>query len=230
MSDYWTYARIKTKVEQDLDLQDETFIEESEMIGYCNEAIDEAEAEIHGLYEDYFLSRANLTLVLGQEEYSLPTGIYAHKIRRVLYNNGSETFTVKRVKDWKKFEVYSNQTLSAASNLYGYFVINSAAASPKILLMPAARENGAVIQIWFIRNANNIVLDTDVCDIPEFVNFVMQFMKVRCYEKEVGHPNLQMAIAALEQQRTQMRSTLAAMVPDADNEIEMDMTPYDDHN
>ena len=46
---YWTWAQVKTKIMNDLDLNEETFIRPSELLEYCNEAIDEAEAEIHTL-------------------------------------------------------------------------------------------------------------------------------------------------------------------------------------
>ena len=42
---YWTYLQVKTKIENDLDLQQETMITPAEMMGYCNEAIKMIEAE-----------------------------------------------------------------------------------------------------------------------------------------------------------------------------------------
>lgn len=227
MADYWTYSEIRTKVEQDLALEDEVFVEPAELLGYVNEAIDEAEAEIHGLYEDYFLSRATITLVQGTEEYSLPSDIYAHKIRNLIYRNGSEVYQIHRIKDWRKFEEYAVESINQSSTTYQWFLLNATAGSPKILLSPPAKQSGAYVTIWYLRNANTLVEDTDICDIPEFINFVLQYTKVRCYEKE-GHPNLQKAMADLEQQRQQMISTLATMTPDAENELEADYSIYEE--
>jgi hypothetical protein len=67
--------------------------------------------------------------------------------------------------------------------------------------------------------------DASICDIPEFINFIYQYIKVRVYEKE-RNPNAQGAIAILQQQRELMQSTLGTMVPDADNTIEMDISSY----
>ncbi len=66
-------------------------------------------------------------------------------------------------------------------------------------------------------------------DIPEAANYILQFMKVRCYEKE-GHPNLTMAMAALQKEEADLQAALAEMIPDTENEIEMDMTFYTDMN
>jgi hypothetical protein len=226
---YWTYAEIKAKVERDLDLEDESFITDEELMGYANEAVDEAEAEIQTLYEDYFLSRAPLTLVQGTESYDLPDDIYAHKIRKMVYRNGDRVRVFERIKDWRKFEKYAWDLTDATDpdGYYYWFLDNTTPTAPKIILAPTPKESGAFVTIWHLRNATRFEADTDSCDIPEFVTFVMQFMKVRCYEKE-GHPNLPLAVAALENQRRLMRETLTAMTPDNENEIEPDLSHYED--
>lgn len=226
---YWTLAQIRQKVKADLDIEGETFIRADEFDNYVNEAIDEAEAEIHAQYDDYFLTRATISLVSNQEEYDLPSDIYAHKIRRITYSNGSSTYTVTRLKDWKKFEKYEVASNYETSNLYQYFIINESAGSPKILLSPPSREDGDYLTVWYLRQANRLEDATDVCDIPEFVNFIFQYVKVRVYEKE-GHPNMPAAVQILEQQRSLMLGVLATMVPDADNIIEEDFSFYEEMN
>lgn len=229
---YWLKSEIQDKIQADLDLEDETFITDAEMLGYMNEAIDEAEAEIQSEYEDYFLARTTVTLVSGTEGYALPTTIYANKIRRVIYRNGSIIYTIPRLKDSSKFETYTQGLVNLPSGdaaRYSYFLENSVAGAPTIVFTPLPQESGAYITIWHYRNANRLVNDSDVCDIPEFVSFVIQFVKVRCYEKE-NHPSLPLAVQALQAQRVLMNSTLSTMVPDADNLIELDTTHYVEHN
>jgi len=81
--------------------------------------------------------------------------------------------------------------------------------------------------LYYIRNANRMIDDTSVCDIPEFVDFILQYMKFRCYEKE-SHPNLPIAMAALKFKRKNMNDTLANMVPDGEQELEQDTEFYRD--
>ena len=226
---YWTWAQIRAKIRRDLDLESETFVRPEELLDYVNEAIDEAEAEIHAIYEDYFLTRQTLSIVNGQEEYDLPSDIYAHKIRRIMYNNTSSVYTVDRLQDWKKFEAQNIARNFSTSDLYQYFFLNQTAGSPKILLVPQGREDGPYLEVWYLRQANRLELDTDICDIPEFYNFIFQYMKVRIYEKE-GHPNMGKAIMDLEKQRSLMTATLAQIAPDAQNEIEMDASFYEEMN
>lgn len=226
---YWTYAEIRDKVLRDLGLEQEEFIRASEMMAYCNEAIDEAEAEIHTLYEDYFLTYANINLVSGTSTYSLPTNIYASKIRGLLYKNNDLIYPVRRVKELNRFEDIEVTTDNNSSEAYRYFLVNdSATTGVKLQLVPASRDtltNG--LKLWYIRNANRMTADVDTCDIPEFISFVLQYMKYRCYEKQ-GDPRMQPAMAALEQQRRQLNVTLGNMIPDGDNELEMDTSFYKD--
>ena len=228
---YRTYAEIERKVRLDLDLQEETFITSEELLGYANEAINEAEAEIHTIYEDYFLTFGYVPLVNGTELYDLPSAIYANKIRAIIYENGSNTvYTIDRLREPGKFELERLANQNQGTDWYQYMLINNAAAtisaSPQMLLIPTPREDLTPgIKVWYLRNANRMIDDTSVCDIPEFVEFVIQYIKVRCYEKE-GHPNIQFARVDMERHRTFMRDTLSNRVPDDDTKIPLDLSTY----
>lgn len=223
---YKTWGDIKTKIERDLDLEGEVFISENELLGYANEAIDEIEGHIHEMCEDYFLTRSPLTLVIGQENYDLPSDIFAMKVRGVIYRNGNETFKIERVKDWRKFEEYEfNKTGLQYNQLYKFMIINASAGTPQLLLTPAPQEAGQYIQVWYIRNANVLTDDSSICDIPESVNYVIKYVKMKVYEKEL-HPNLPKAMADVADERTSTYSKLASMVVDNSNEIEADFSHY----
>lgn len=226
---YWTYAQIKDKVQKDLGIEQEEFVVESELMGYCNEAIDEAEAEIHKTYEDYFLTKTTIGLVQDQETYDLPTDIYANKIRGIMYKNGSTFYPLHKMRYSDLFEDIMATKEFDPSGRYRYLLTNpSATTGIQLNVVPTPRDTITdALTMWYIRNANRITADTDYCDIPEFVHFVIAFMKMQVYEKE-GHPNLQVAASKLKQQRMQMVSTLTDMIPDGDNEIEKDLSHYED--
>jgi hypothetical protein len=229
---YWTLATLRTKIEDDLDLDIgagvEAFISLTEFAGLVNEAIDRAEQSVHTLYEDYFLTRSVLPLVSGTEEYALPDGIYAHKIRRIVYRNGSTVFEVPRIRDWRKFEKYEASKPHSGGNLYSYFLLNSVPGEPKLLVVPTPTEAGNFFQMWYIRGANRLVNDTDKLDIPEAQNFILAYIRMKVFEKEMN-PNLQKAASDVDIEKRQLEETLTAMVPDADNEIEPDYSAYEEH-
>lgn len=180
--------------------------------------------------EDYFITRGVITLVPGTEEYALPTDIYAMKVRQIVYRNGSQVWKLERVRDWAKFIAYEiEKTNLNATQHYGYFIVNTVPGSPKLLLSPTPTEAGAYLQIWYIRNANELLTDASICDIPEAVNYVMAYIKMKCMEKEI-HPNLGKAVADVEAQKADTLKTLAEMFPDNENTVEADTRIYDEMN
>lgn len=241
----WTYKEARDKIKLDLDLTEEDFVTENEFIGYFNEAIDEAEAEIHTLNEDYFLTRATLPLCAGESDISLPDNIYAQKIRGLIYSNGSTLYPVRRVRGSQKFFDIAMSEQSVGSEDYRYLIRNdSSDAGYKIALVPPSREDGDYLTLWYLRNANRVPLVGEAkdgggtyaladvesirLDIPEFVSFVIQYVKCRCMEKE-GDPRIDGAMAVLQEQRKMLVDTLTQMVVDDDSEVVQDMSHYYDH-
>lgn len=236
---YKTYGQIRAKVELDLDLQNETNITADEQVGYCNEAIQEAVAEIHKIHEDYFLNTATLALVSGTAAYTLPADIYANKIRDVVYANGAIIYKVRRIRGAQKFvDVLMTNQFGLADD-YRYYTQNtSAAAGNQLVLVPASRETGNFITLWYLREANLVPLvsagtqvasDASIIDIPEFYTFIIQFMKVRCLEKDGADPRLQQAVMILEHERQMMVDTLTQMIPDDQDEVVADFSHYYEH-
>lgn len=165
----WTFAEMSQKVREDIDMleedPDEQFIKKSEMIGYFNEAIQEAEAEIMQLHEDYFLAWDYVPLVLGQSDYDLPVNVFAKKIRHVGYSNGSIVYPIKRIKNLNKFDRIAFAEVFTGTEDYQYHITNNSPGSTKMTLIPPARETATLaplspefhpVKRWYIRNANRI--------------------------------------------------------------------------
>ena len=229
----WTAAKLKNKVLRDLDLEGEDFVTTTELHGYLEDAVADAETLVHDIYEDYFLSREVIDLEEDEDSYDLPDVIYAHKIRLIQYVESGLCYTVPRMRNIEKFLDYNTARIYSETrndrNLR-YFIFNTTAGEPKITLSPIpTAANEGKLHVWFIRKANRLEEDTDILDIPEADRYIMQHVKVRCYEKE-GHPNLQMALSTLEALRGQLVSTLTTMVPDENNTIPMDLSAYEDMN
>lgn len=147
---FMTYADIKEKVQADTGTEDEDFVKSSEMMGYCNDAIAAAEAMIHDLYEDYFLSYAKLALIDGQSLYDLPSDIYANKVRGITYNDGQNVYPIRRLKERNKFEIIQDcQNFNYQE--YRYFLVNrNQNNSPvtKIQLLPKSHETMPLTAKW----------------------------------------------------------------------------------
>ena len=223
----WTATEVIEKVRVDMDLQEETFIDyPSEYYGYLNEAIDEAEAEIHKMYQGrsqhYFRKPYLLPLVSGTARYALPTDIYANKITYIQYNNNGKRYKIEKMTTKDITDVNTD-------DYYMFDLENvDAASGVEMVLYPTPGETVAdAVTIWYIRNANYVTALTDPVDIPEFVHFIIAFIKSRIAMKEIN-PYLQKYDMDLEKQRSLMKRTLDNMLPDEHETIEPDLSFYED--
>ncbi len=218
----WTWSQIKTKIQNDLDLTDQIMITEEELLAYVNQAIDECEQMILGIYEDYLLQSTALALVTGTSEYALPTNIYAHKIRKIFYDDGNTRYEIKRIRNLVDIpEVDDNDD-------YRYIVTMNSSGAFRVKLYPESRETSASnVTVWHIGNARTLADDADEMNLPEAAHYVIARAKLECARKE-GHP---IAVALAEEVAKQQQllvDSLSAMVPDEDNKIMLDTSFYDD--
>ena len=222
----FTAAEAISRVEAEMDTEEETFIEPSEYIIYLNDAIDEAEAEIHAMNEDYFLTSQTLDMVSGTAQYPLPTNIYANKLKLVQWKRDStDMFRMKRIKvhqiAWA--EEFTDPDPRA------YLIRNDGTTDGvEIEFYPTPQvTETAPIRLWYLRNAERITLTTDRIDIPEFASFVFAYMKWRVATKEMS-PLLDGYSAELESQRALMKATLSDMIVDELETLPQDTSFYDD--
>lgn len=121
---FYTYGEFKTALFQEADIADELFIQPTELVRIFNKSIQEAESLIHLLHEDYFLTFETLPLVTSTAIYDMPADVYAHKIRGIIYNNGSKRYLVKRVRNLYKFEEIEAIESYVADDFYKYIVFS----------------------------------------------------------------------------------------------------------
>lgn len=221
-----TYSELKSNLQKELDIEDETFITAAELLNYFNEAVDMVESTIHTIYEDYFLTSTPISLVSGTATYDMPTDIYAQKVRGMFYSDGSANiFEIRRVRELNEINYLTlNQSTTYG---YRYLITNSGTNGLKFAFYPTPNETNSNITLWYLRNAKRFTTGTDVCDIPEFTSVIIQYARWKCLDKE-GHPSTQMAAAVLQQLRQEMVDTLTARVPDEDNGVIPDFSHYNE--
>lgn len=233
MSSFVTYGDLRQEIEEELDLEDELFIQPLELIRYANSGIRAAEKIINKLCEDYMLDWEPLTLVSGQDTYDLPTGIFANKIRGIVYVNGTRIYEITR-KRWtgSLVELEEAKLQASGSEEYEYLVTNDATSGVKLNFYPTPLESGDVVKIWHLRKAKALTLnaataESEVIDLTEFRDFIKQHMIVKCYKKET-HPELTNAQADLKSLEEEMIESLSDRFPDGNNKIEMDFSHYEE--
>lgn len=224
-----TYSTAKTKVEKDLDLEGEEFIQTSEMLQYFNDGLRDIEKEVLTVYEDYLLDKAYLPLTLGEDSYSLPTGIFSSKIRAIIYQSGDIIYPIKRLRFVKKFLDRALVRQSDPTDYYSYMIFNNSTDGITLELSPVSKETSSQnVTVFFIRKVDAIVDDTDLVDkdIPEALNFLYAYVKAKCKQKENGGVMPPDAAAEVEREKMLFIDTITNKVPDDDNEVEKDMSFY----
>lgn len=226
-----TLKEIRDQVINDLDLEEETWITDAELNRWANEALKQAEAQVHSLYEDYFLVESDpVAIALDQNTVDYPSDIYANKIRKIVFSDGTGNSTasheVKRVRNLlaaKSADFYGTDTTTP---ILRWTPTNKAGEGRKIRLFPESGRAG-FLYIWYIRNAAEMVNDSDVCEIEEFEHYIVQYVKTKAYLKD-GDPRADDSKILEEQYRNDMITTLSDMVPDDNNELDMDTDFYED--
>lgn len=229
---YPTLSEMRDKVRTDLDLIDEPGITDAEINTYLREGVDVAEAAIHSLYEDYFKTEDYLELISGQSQYDMPSNIYAQKIRAIIYHNGPLIYEIVRFeRKLNEFERIQRGKEFSTSDWYMYYTTNPSFDKPKINLVPVAAESSTQnVVITYIRNANPLDNDDDVCDIPEFMNFIIAYAKNEISVNKPGLvPNPQAIAGKVEALYEAMIDALSNKSPDQNDIIDMDLSHYEEH-
>lgn len=221
----WTFAEAKQKVQEDMDTEEETFIKDSEYVSLFNEAIDDAEAKIHTMNQDYFLASSTISFVDGTSQYDMPTNIYANKIRFIQYSKGTRRYKLERVKLAQIEDIVRYYT----NEWYWYNIENqNGVDGPKIIIYPTPNfSHTDTLKLYYLRNANRVEVATDNIDIPEFINYIFAFVKWKIAFKELS-PALNSYIEAKDRQEVIMKATLDQMVPDEDETIDPDFSHYNE--
>jgi hypothetical protein len=230
---FWTLDEVKAKVRQDLDIDEDELVQDTELNQYVQDAVREVASTLIKLnYEDrYFLTDGTLNLVSGQIEYDLPADIYGTKIVRLLYKNGTRMYPIKRIRGMREFEdIMLADHYATTSDSYKYMLINRGPSTGfKIRLVPASQETSSNVTIWYIRQPYEATLGTDNVDCPEeFIQVVLNFVKFQCLKKDLGNPLLELAIAEYKETKQDMVDTLSEQTADGDNEITPDRSHYEE--
>lgn len=235
-----TFQSIFEEIQTAGDIEAEELVSEAETVLFINEAIDLIEAEIHKLNveDDYFLVSTPVSLVAGTSEYALPSDIYASKIRGIVYKDGNNrTYQVKRLRGRNVFERAINSNINVSNTeWYSYLLMNNVSATGdgrKMKFYPTPYETGSLLTMWYVRNAASCPGDqatrtTNVCDIPEFYSIIVAYAKMKIFQKELN-PQADIATTEFQMKLQSMKETLASMVEDTDNLVDMDFSFYGEH-
>lgn len=229
---YRTFGDLKLQLEQEMDTEGEEFVGEAELRNYFNSGIIMLESNLIklGLREKYLQGEAFVSTITGQADYDLPPDIVINKIRKIVYRNMTNAYTLQPVRTEESYACEDNLT-GEASEYYKY-ALYKIGNIQKIRLIPTPRIAipGALRVIYF-KSLQRFTVDSDLCDLPDVgYEALLSYVRYRVYAKE-SHVNTP--------DEKQNLSTLVGMFIDtmqnqvADPDIEMldqDFSHYSEMN
>lgn len=218
-----TFGDLKIQLEKEIDTEDETFVQDTEVQGYFNSGITLIESEIIklGLREQYLSKEAFISTVQDQTDYSIPTDMVANKIRKMVYrnNSGNIVYTLKPLRTEDSFETEDMYAQYVASEYYRYTIYKVGELN-KLRLTPRALNSVTnAIRVIYFGKLNRYTADTIDCDVPDICyELLLSYVRYRIYGKE-SHQNTNGERTDMVGWLTLMRETLQNQVADPDMDI-----------
>jgi len=227
-----TLLEMKEKIKSDLEMREEQYLPDSDIVKLINDAVSDAHKNIVRVYEDYFLSFHSQELLATQSVLALPPDIFADKIRAMIYRDGaiqtsSITCEFGKVKSLRDALNIRNVASDSTGAMRLWMITDQAVTTRSVKLIPETGKAGFV-DMWYIRRPAIMVNDSDICPIPEFSDYVVQKAKVAYYRND-GDPRYQTEKAELLELQEQMINTLSnRTLGEDDNVIKRDVSFYED--
>lgn len=213
----WTLDRLTTKIQRDLQLHAEVFVEKDDIKSFINDAIDDAEELIIDAFSDFFITYKDYEVTSGQAELDFPTDIYEMRTRGMYfdkhsYQQSSAVFSGV----WYKVKRISLETVATVTSqdLYQYRNVNSQTDGPKILIYPNIRDDSTGrFRLWYIRKAKRLDADSDILETGLRPQFVLSHAKIAILQKE-GSDLLPLEIQKFGEQKQKLLDSLSRVSDD----------------
>jgi len=221
---------MEASIKDQLDLWEETFIQPGELKNYFNEGVAMLQSQIHTLAEDYFLAHAIIPVTVGDEHIQLPANIYGNKLRKVIWDyDQNERYEVYPIRDIMSIPYIQEQ------DFYQYMFVNNGVTvtdtiGTVINMYPKLRATSdTALKIWYIRGVSKYEDENSVCDIPEWSNIIIQYVRYKCMIKE-GHPQSAQAKQDLQELIVALNESLRSRTMDENTKLSQDPRTFADYS
>ncbi len=216
---------IRDQIIEDLDLYEEDWKSIQDLDNLINRAIRSAHRKIANIYEDYFLTYSTVSITNVDNELAYPSNIFANKIKSIQFYDGTNTVKIKKVKRFDETIMIDNH-ITTESIYRAWLPVDSADGGRVIRLYPSIGRAGTVT-IWYIREPKMLSSDTDICDIDEFSDYVIQLVKQYYYTID-SDPRVAIEKEEALRLEKDMIDTLTNMDIGNDDEVVQDNSHYEE--
>lgn len=213
----WTLSKLIDTVKDDLDLHQENFVTQRDLIRFVELAIEDAQELVIDCYSDFLKTFVDFDVTAGQTVIDLPEDIYDSRLRGFFYsedgwNQEASPYKIRKIRmtDVGRVSTYDP---------YSYDLINSSEDGQQLWIYPAIREDSANrFRLWYIRRFNVPTQNTDVLDKGLRVQYLLSHVKCSVMKKE-GNAMLDLEAAELLKQEEKIKRSLSSLTDDDENTL-----------
>ena len=217
-----TIATLMSRSRQRADMENNNFVQDSELVEYINAGL----AELHDILvqqygEDYYVSSKDFTTVAGTDTYPIisstsgPNATDFYKLRGIDAKiNNSDYFTLSPF-NFNERNLYQNW---GSWSLLGLTNVRYRLVGGNIIFTPQP-DGATAVKFWYIPTAAQFASSTDTStewdDLNGYAEYVVTFAAIRMLQKEESDVSVFLA------QKAELikRITDAAANRDADNPL-----------
>lgn len=154
-----TLAQLKTQSRQRADMENSTFIADSELTTMINASAAELYDLLIGVYEDYNLTSQNVSIVPNTDTYSLPTDFYKLRGVDLVLDNLGNAVTMKPF----NFNERNAYLFTPTWNVVGLNYLRYHIQGNNIRFVPVPNTS-QTMKLWYIPAITRLVQDSDTLD------------------------------------------------------------------
>ena len=220
-ADEWTLTKLRTKIQNDIELHAQVHITPEELDRFINDAIDDAEEIIVNSFSDFFLTYKDTPVTVGDTTLTVPEDIYEMRLRHMVYDENQNNQTSNTTAQWYKLKKVPLEEISESyeSDDYQYRITNDRTTGLQINIFPDIRETStARFRIYYIRRAARLEEDLDVLEIGLRPQYIISHAKAAVYYKE-GDPMYNAELPKLADQEKKLKDSISRLTDDKEDEF-----------
>lgn len=177
-----TLAQLRTAAKQRADMENSTFVSDSEWNSYLNQSAFELYDLLVTLYEDYYI-QAPLTInTTGEQQYALPDDFYKMRGVDLGLSNSQNAYVSLRKIDFEERNKYFYPQLN--TTYLGYFNLRYRVFGNTLFFVPAPSA-GQFIRIWYIPTYQTMDADGDELQgVSGWTEYVIVDAAIKALQKE----------------------------------------------
>jgi len=189
-----TLLQLRTESRQRADMQNSTFVTDSELTNYINNSVSELHDILVQAYDgDYYINEVTFTTTSGQESYDISTIITAddlYKLRGVDAKlNTAEWTTMQPF----AFNERNRRQNSGAWSYLGLSNVAYRLVGDTLRFTPVP-DGQVEVRVWYIPTAVQLTADTDTLkDLNNFSEYIIVDAAIKMLQKEESDTSVLMA-------------------------------------